>query len=124
MSSHWPPRKGDRLYDADRMHDKVYPEGTIVGIDKDYANEDDSEVHVCFVTPRTLERSGRWVLVLNDNIHWDARHSSFKVKSAYYLFVGEENSFPERTDYSSYTFAQLEGNWSSNDGGLGRWEIG
>lgn len=120
---HWPPRINERVYSQSRMDEGLYPDGTIVHVEKEWGDEDQSEVIVEFRRPSTIRHAGgRWVLVINDNIHWDAR-DDLVIKSQRYEYLGQEYGFPESTDICSYRFYDLDGNWSSSSGGQARWEV-
>lgn len=117
------PAIGQRLYQQSRMDAGEYPEGTIINVMRDYECPDLSEVMVKFVNAATKGKSGKYHLIYNGDILWDARRKDFKVNTIEYIYVGEEEDFPETLEFKTFYVSDLEGNWSSSDGGMARWEI-
>lgn len=123
--THWPPRKGEQLYDSARFTSKEWPSGIIIAVLRNYGDPDSSEVMVKFenLTP-VAQRRGRYVLAAAGDIFWNGLDPTFDPNVTWsYIWVGEEQEFRSAPEIKTYYFYELEGNWDSSDGGMGRWEI-
>lgn len=103
------PAIGDEVWDAYREKDNKNPIGRIIRI---LRYEDEKEIVVEFI--------GRG----NYTYENGACIRSNGILYAAIELVCEPDWFRGETEIEIYPYDQLEDNWSSHDGGLGRYDIG
>lgn len=134
---HWPPRTGDRVYQFSRANRELWPHGEIVHIERNWSDQDSSQVLVLFYVPAQIKhlQHGDVIKTYDGSNHWSTldcpigfiRLNGEIIQCDYkkfsYVEVNEELRWGGCNDLETFMFDQFAGNWSSSDGGNKRWEI-
>lgn len=119
MPRHWPPRNGETVFDASRDRQGLQAYGTIYSVDREWPDPEEGTVFVRFKGLRVtrMRRKFFWHGELRNLV--EVRLNGIRhCPGDPWLDVKEQHETRK-----SYELWELDGNWSSTDGGEGLWSL-
>lgn len=115
---HWPPRVGEEVFDARRERAGLSALGTIYSVDREWSDPEEGTVFVHFKGVRVTRFRRR--------IFWHGHLVTcmeFRINGIRYCADEVKGRKEQYEAHLSYEFWELDGNWSSREGGEGCWSL-